>query len=87
MPQWGGISCVGCGNGGAYDDGVTHPGGVCFDVSRVAIVSIQSDASVPVVMFASIESVPVSGCHYSLLGSGLVCSVTKLLFVYVFSTS
>ena len=57
MPGWGGISC---GDGGAYDDGVAHPGGVCFDVSRVAIVSIQSDASVSVVVSAS---VPVSGCH------------------------
>ena len=40
MPGWGGASCVGCGDGGVYDDGVAHPGGVCFDVSRVAIVSI-----------------------------------------------
>ena len=61
MPGWGGTSCVGCGDGGAVD------GGVCFDVSHVTIVSIQSDASVFVVVSASVL---VSACHDSLSGSG-----------------
>ena len=72
MPGWDGVSCDGRGDGGAVD------GGVCFDVS------IQSDATVSVVVSAS---VPVSGCHDSLLGSGSVFSVTKLLLVCVFGTS
>ena len=71
------MSCVGCGDGGAVD------GGVYFDVSNVTMVAIQSDGTVSVVVSAS---VPVSGCHDSLLGSGSVCSVTKLVLVCVFGT-